>query len=202
MKAKQCKTCLVTKEESNFWKQKAGDGRRARCIQCLSAAWSIKYQTDEKTRKRIARNNRAGHLRLYSDPIRREKKVVYQNAEGKKSQNKPVQRHNKLKNNYGISLAAALLLLESQNGCCKICGVSEADYKQDQIDRGNKLIRSLAIDHCHKTKKIRGILCDNCNRGIGHFKENLDLLRKAIEYLALTSAAATAVDSVPSEPLT
>ena len=39
------------------------------------------------------------------------------------------------------------------------------------------------IDHNHKTNKIRGILCGNCNMGLGHFKDNLDVLKNAIKYL-------------------
>lgn len=39
------------------------------------------------------------------------------------------------------------------------------------------------IDHCHSTNIIRGILCSNCNLGIGHFKDDIDLLKKAINYL-------------------
>lgn len=41
----------------------------------------------------------------------------------------------------------------------------------------------LHIDHNHKTKQYRGLLCDNCNLGLGHFKDSPALLAKAIEYL-------------------
>ena len=44
----------------------------------------------------------------------------------------------------------------------------------------------LAIDHCHSTGKIRGLLCDRCNHGLGHFKDDINLLIKAIEYLNTT----------------
>lgn len=39
------------------------------------------------------------------------------------------------------------------------------------------------IDHCHTTGRVRGHLCNNCNKGLGHFKDNPDTLLKAIEYL-------------------
>lgn len=39
------------------------------------------------------------------------------------------------------------------------------------------------VDHCHKTNKIRGILCFNCNVGLGHFKDNPNYLERAINYL-------------------
>lgn len=43
--------------------------------------------------------------------------------------------------------------------------------------------RALAIDHCHNSGKIRGILCTECNLGLGHFHDNSMLLKKAVSYL-------------------
>lgn len=54
---------------------------------------------------------------------------------------------------------------------CEICGASPKPEKRN------------FIDHCHTTGKVRGLLCDDCNMGIGRFKDNPDLLKKAIEYL-------------------
>ena len=53
---------------------------------------------------------------------------------------------------------------------CQICG--NIDYR-----------RMLNIDHCHKTGKVRGLLCDSCNKALGLFKDNVESLNKAIEYL-------------------
>ena len=46
--------------------------------------------------------------------------------------------------------------------------------------------RQLQIDHCHETKKIRGLLCANCNTGIGLLKESPEIIRRAITYLTNT----------------
>jgi len=50
---------------------------------------------------------------------------------------------------------------------CVICGSTE----------------KLVVDHCHITNKVRGMLCNHCNRGLGHFKDNIESLEKAIKYL-------------------
>lgn len=75
------------------------------------------------------------------------------------------------KKKYGISLSDYEALLERQNGVCAICR------------RTCKSGRNLAVDHCHETGKVRGLLCLECNRGIGALKDSIDLLTKAISYL-------------------
>jgi len=77
-----------------------------------------------------------------------------------------------LKKNYGISEAEYLNLLRGQNGVCKMC-------KQNSHLKSGRL----AVDHCHKTGKIRGLLCTKCNTGIGMFEDNVELLKAAIKYL-------------------
>lgn len=73
---------------------------------------------------------------------------------------------------YGIDATQYNNLLELQDNKCKIC-------KTDS----SALTRALAVDHCHKTGKIRGLLCGNCNRGLGRFKDSIDNLKSAIKYL-------------------
>ena len=55
-------------------------------------------------------------------------------------------------------------------------------YKACQIC-GQKDRRELCVDHCHTTGAVRGLLCDNCNKALGLFKDNVDVLNKAIDYL-------------------
>jgi hypothetical protein len=70
-------------------------------------------------------------------------------------------------------------LLSAQDGRCAICGA----------ERGT---RRLAIDHDHTTGFIRGLLCVRCNTGLGSFRDDPELLRKAIEYLDRAAKEAAA----------
>lgn len=72
--------------------------------------------------------------------------------------------------NYGISLEDYEIILVKQGGVCGIC------FCKDKNKR-------LAVDHCHKTGKIRGLLCNKCNIGIGYFDDNIENLIKAANYL-------------------
>jgi len=82
-------------------------------------------------------------------------------------------RDNMLKRSYGITQSDYEDLLKRQNGKCAICGLLEEKHRS----------KVLNVDHNHKTKKVRGLLCNNCNRGLGHLKDSIKNLKKAIKYL-------------------
>ena len=84
------------------------------------------------------------------------------------------QKGNRLKKKYGITLKERKAMLKKQNNKCKICSLkfNENNFKSKSC-----------IDHCHTTNKIRGLLCRSCNVGLGHFKDNTNLLTNAITYL-------------------
>jgi hypothetical protein len=81
-------------------------------------------------------------------------------------------RKTKLRAEYGLTLDQHAALFAAQNGLCAICG-SEPHETQ-----------GLAVDHCHQTGDVRGLLCHKCNRGIGYFKDSPERLRAAAEYLS------------------
>ena len=90
--------------------------------------------------------------------------------------------YNQLKAKYGLSKADYLSLLEQQDNKCAICGESETapnTWKKEQA-------RRLAVDHCHKTGIIRGLLCYRCNVTLGKAEDNPDLLRSMANYLEST----------------
>lgn len=79
-------------------------------------------------------------------------------------------------NRFGLTLDDYFKMHDAQQGVCASCG-------RPETDRRNGKIRWLAVDHCHSTGAIRGLLCGNCNNGIGRFRDDPDLLRKAADYL-------------------
>lgn len=90
----------------------------------------------------------------------------------------PTRRYNKAIDNrlykYGVTEEDYQLKLLEQNYCCAICKI--------HLD-GSTGVLSGHVDHDHTTKKIRGLLCGQCNVGLGHFYENEDSLLNAIQYL-------------------
>lgn len=81
---------------------------------------------------------------------------------------KKVQKTHQLKVKYGLTYEEYEDMLKKQEGRCLICNE----------------ISSLHVDHCHRTNKVRGLLCISCNGGLGMFKDNKQSLAKAIEYLS------------------
>jgi hypothetical protein len=84
----------------------------------------------------------------------------------------------RLKTKYGLTPEQYARMLEDQNHACAICSRPE---RSSQTKKGEP--KMLAVDHCHSTGKIRGILCSHCNRALGLFEDKIDLLQKAANYL-------------------
>ena len=85
-------------------------------------------------------------------------------------------RKKNLMKNYGITPQQYEAMLAEQHGRCAICREVE-----EHTRRG--VVVELAVDHEHETGKVRGLLCQRCNRAIGLMKENVAALATAIEYL-------------------
>jgi hypothetical protein len=79
---------------------------------------------------------------------------------------------NKIKTTYGIDIDEYNKMFDEQEGKCAICGKHRNEFKN-----------GLSVDHDHQTGKIRALLCNNCNPLLGHAKESIDILQKAIKYL-------------------
>lgn len=100
--------------------------------------------------------------------MNRDKVATY----GKTEHHKEKHRNSTLKRRYDISLNEYNQLLQEQNGCCAICGTTN-----------EQMIKRMHVDHNHTTGKVRGLLCDKCNRGLGFFNDDASQLKKALEYL-------------------
>lgn len=104
-------------------------------------------------------------------------KSLYQKNKDKYLSNMRVWKINnplyKSQSKFNLDKDTYFSLFAAQNGCCKICG-NESNNK------------SLAIDHDHDTGKVRGLLCLNCNVGLGHFKDSIELLEEAMRYLSVS----------------
>ena len=83
-----------------------------------------------------------------------------------------VQLIRNVRRKYNLEISDYDKMLVNQNNCCAICGIKSSDYN-----------KRFSIDHCHKTMKIRALLCNNCNVALGLFKDNIDTLTSAISYL-------------------
>ena len=108
-----------------------------------------------------------------------DKKYYLKNKEriaeySRKRYNPEHSRDLRLKLYYNISLEQYNDMFISQEGKCAICGRHQSDFK-----------RRLAVDHDHNTGKVRGLLCQRCNYGIGYFQENTEILENVIRYLNL-----------------
>jgi hypothetical protein len=77
---------------------------------------------------------------------------------------------------FGITPAQYHALFEKQAGVCAICGKPETKTVKGTL-------AYLSVDHDHETGAIRGLLCDKCNGGIGHFNDDIALLERAVAYL-------------------
>lgn len=163
---KQCTKCKSNKNIDKFGKCKARkDGLNSRCKQCYNDRY-ISLRDDILRRAR----------QLY--PLKKEKKKLYDRQRRDKLKMAGVEqftenkRSEHYKSRYGITIVQYNQMFLSQNGRCAICDISQSEIS-----------KRLAVDHCHVTGNVRKLLCDGCNKGLGHFKDNPELLQKAISYL-------------------
>ena len=126
-------------------------------------------------------------IRPHCIECRREKELAYhhkhKNDETKSYKyDKAKDKNKKLMSAYNITFEEYKTMIEVQDYKCCICGdILNTDLKK----------RLAPVDHCHKTGRIRGILCKDCNVGLGSFKDDIDVMNSAIQYIA-----ANGVDSL------
>lgn len=174
-------------EKHNIEKRKIGKTTKFRCHMCHS----------EKAKERYFEKNKEKILnKIKLSPEERKEKKRKSDNEYKKKQycknkeifserakkyyhkNKQKRLNFRLMKGYGITLDEYSLMCLNQKNKCLIC-----DKEEVVFSNYTKTIKRLSVDHCHTTKKVRGLLCSKCNCVIGYANESIDILRKAIDYL-------------------
>jgi len=130
---------------------------------------------DEATRKAYMKEY---HAKWYAEHKEKRLKQIATYTAGKpKEWIQAKGRKCHLKRRYNITPQEYETKLASQDYKCAVCGKDASDNK-----RGGKL-DPLHVDHCHKSGNLRDLLCYSCNSGLGQFKDSIETLQKAIDYL-------------------
>lgn len=156
---RKCNGCDLIKPISNFCKDKYRYGGYSyRCKSCRA-----KYQRD------WVRNN-PEKVKILNDKHKATRKEFYNNPENKLKYRKLF-----IEKSFRILYEDYEKMQIEQNNLCYICKNPETSTRNNY----------LCVDHNHETGKIRGLLCNSCNRALGYFKDNITLLQNAINYLNL-----------------
>lgn len=161
---KTCGGCGVGKPVEDFhWKNKSRGERQSRCAECAKAVAKAWHHGN---RDRARENSRRWRE---ENPER--------DAEIKRRWNQKHGRAASLGRLYGMSLADYDDLLAKQGGVCAIC--------QTAVPGSGR--KHFSVDHDHATGVVRGLLCNDCNRGLGLLGDGIERLTAAAAYL--TAAA-------------
>jgi hypothetical protein len=147
------------REANRRWRERNREKEQAR-----NAAWYAENKAyhltwRERNRERVNAHQRA---RRAADP---EKARAYARARYES-------HREQMTHKYGISVERYDAMLAVQDGKCALCG-----------REGNVGGKRLAVDHCHDSGRVRGLLCNPCNTMLGHARDNVDLLAAAIQYI-------------------
>jgi recombination endonuclease VII len=96
-----------------------------------------------------------------------------------------------LKRNYGMTELQFAEMFERQSGTCAICPTKLISQLVDRVRNGHAPNEVARVDHCHKTGRVRGLLCFSCNAGLGKFRDDEKNLLAAVRYLRDTSSNRT-----------
>ena len=130
---------------------------------------ACKMRAEGQSIREVAKHFGVGYtaIRIWTDPKARETRNSYRQT----TEDSAYHRRANLKRHYGITPEEYDAMLTKQNNCCAIC------------KKENTANKSMPVDHCHKTGKVRQILCSNCNTAIGLLQEDPETLRAAIDYI-------------------
>lgn len=116
--------------------------------------------------------NEARRIKYHTDENFR--RMVIERSKQYRIDHPTAKRSQDLFDKYGITLEDYDEMLKAQDGKCAICGCKSEDNGRYGV---------LYVDHNHNNGKIRGLLCESCNLGLGIFKDDIGILNNAIKYL-------------------
>ena len=180
---KACKKCGKDKPLTCYYKAKGCvDGRRGECIVCSKDWQRTQRDKDAKAESDRRYREEQGEALL-------EKKRAYRAANEEKARatvrecfdrNRSKYYEAQMRKKYGIGEDDYQRMLSEQEYVCAICRKPEtAMHRRGDVVK----VKRLAIDHCHATGVVRALLCQHCNQGIGHFRDEPDALRAAADYI-------------------
>ncbi len=159
---KRCTKCEILLSKNKFGKSsRAKDGLQVRCRECINRQ---RREYHGKNRNEINRRNKEWRR----SNLKRCRRLQREYRKTKHGQEVYRQWH--LKHKYGITLEQHEQIYLDQNGCCALCDEPVAYDKA-------------VTDHDHKTGKVRGLLCQRCNLGLGAFGDTYGGIMRAVKYL-------------------
>ena len=162
---KVCSRCRVEKDVEEFGVcRRTKDGRLCYCKKCYK-----QYRAEYAARNRdMYRRSTAKYRAKYPERVKKvQSRYRARNADRLKYYWKEWK--------YGVSMGDFEQMFMATGGSCYICGLAMKRFGQGS--------NAACIDHDHKSGFVRGLLCNNCNSGLGHFEDMVDRLYAAIKYL-------------------
>lgn len=146
------------------------------CLQCgetkVCSAFYKHTSTKDKLTKRCKACYSKDNKKRRELPENKERQRLAQEKWRRDPKNKRSTVSSRYKAKYGITLEGYEEMLDKQNKKCYICG-------NETYANG----KPLYVDHCHSSGKVRKLLCQPCNSGLGMFRDNPELLIKAADYV-------------------
>ena len=185
---KACLGCQKTLSLDAFGKRSdSSDGKANRCVICMRAyknGWQIRNPEKRAKANREYLDRRAVAEKPRLDTIKKCTKCLLEKPlsffwsnrktkDGRTQQCATCSIKERRQKHYGLSESDFSAMWADQNGLCPICTGTLAGPQHN----------ACAVDHDHKTGRVRGLLCLRCNVGLGNFQDNADICAAAATYL-------------------